>query len=308
MQKTFYLILSALLLSCILVCCKGDTKTGKTNGKEPEKKEKPVSSADTSALSWYDIEDENVQVVKLPGDLNEISGITVTNDGRLFCEGDEDADIFELDYKAGTIVKKFYVGEPLLTGSVAGDFEDIAWVKDKFYLLESKGKLLEFSEGKNGEHVLYKTYKTKLNKSNDVEGLCYDPETNSLLLACKGDPGENYSKNKAVYSFSLNTMTLSDTPRFLILLHEIKKNTVENEFSPSGIARHPVAGTFFVIAARGNAIIELSKSGEILNQKDLPEKIHKQAEGIAFDKGYNLIISNEGKNKSAHLVIYPMKK
>lgn len=308
MNRAIYILTKILIFSLLFICCKGDSKKESYTEKDSEKKEKSMLPAENSALSWYEVENENAEVVKLPGVLNEISGITFTVDGRLFCEVDEDADIFQLDYKTGNVIKKFYVGNSILGTSKEGDFEDIAYVKGTFYLLQSKGTLLEFREGEAGEHVEYKKYETKLNSSNNVEGLCFDSETNSLLLACKDKPGEGYEKNKAVYSFSLNTMTLTDTPRFLIPLHQIKENTIENEFGPSGIARHPVSGTFFIVAARGNTVIELSKNGEIINQKDLPEKIHKQPEGIAFDKENNLIISNEGKDKLARIVIYPMKK
>jgi hypothetical protein len=40
----------------------------------------------------------------------------------------------------------------------------------------------------------------------------------------------------------------------------------------------------------------------------LPEKVHKQAEGIAFMKNGTMFISDEGKNKTARLVRYDMKK
>jgi len=264
-----------------------------------------ITKNSISILSNYDIENEEPFIVKIPDELKEISGITFTNDDRLFAHGDEDGDIFQLNPGTGEVIKSFSLGSVLV---VEGDFEDITVVNDKFYLLESKGKLYEFTEGADGSFVDYKTYKTFLNSSNDVEGLCYDSESNSLLLACKGSPGGGYHKQKAVYTFSLSSMSLNETPRFLIDLKSIKKNTAENEFSPSGIAKNPVSGTFFIIAARGNTIIELSKDGSIIDQKDLPEKVHKQAEGIAFMKDGTLYISDEGKNKTARLVKYEMKK
>jgi hypothetical protein len=61
-----------------------------------------------------------------------------------------------------------------------------------------------------------------------VEGLCYDPETTSLLLACKDYPGKGFEKNKAVYSFALHTITLDEKPRFLIPLKDIRKNISGN--------------------------------------------------------------------------------
>lgn len=258
-----------------------------------------------TALDRYDIENENIGFVKIPDELKEISGITFTSDDRLFAHGDEDGDIFQLNPETGEIVKRFSLGDVLV---VNGDFEDIAYVNDRFYLLESKGKIYEFKEGSNGSFVDYKTFKTFLNSSNNVEGLCFDSDTKSLLLACKDFPGEGYHKQKAVYSFSLSSMTLEEKPRFLIELKAIKKNTIENEFGPSGIAKHPVSGSFFIIAARGNTIVELNKEGEIINQKDLHEKIHKQAEGIAFMKDGTLFISDEGRNKTARLVKYKMNK
>ena len=191
---------------------------------------------------------------------------------------------------------------------VKGDFEDIAFVKDRFFMLESKGKLYEFKEGGDGSFVDYKTYKTFLNSCNNTEGSCYDPASNSLLFACIDSPGKDYKKEKAVYSFSLGDMTLDETPRFLISHKDIKSNTEEGKFNPSGIARNPLSGTFFIIAARGNTIIELSKEGVVLNQQDLPESVHRQAEGIAFKKDGTLFISDEGRSKKPVIVIYPMKK
>jgi uncharacterized protein YjiK len=283
-----------------------DKEKDKTEDKTEKKNNKTENKSDVgSALDGYDIEYSSPKIVELPSELLEISGITFTPDDRLFGHGDEDADVFEIDPASGKIIKKFYLGDMLV---VKGDFEDIAYVNDKFYLIEANGKLYEFKEGENNKSVEYKTYKTPLTAKYDVEGLCYDSETTSLLLACKELGGVDLGKDKAVYSFSLNDNTMNEKPRFVIPEKEIKNNTTEGKFNPSGIARNPISGTFFIIAARGNTILELSKTGEILNQKDLPAKIHKQAEGIAFKKDGTLFISNEGRGKTPVLVIYEMKK
>src|SRR5882672_7386903 len=101
-------LLEICSFSLLILSCKSKSEINKIRSEEPGKNEKPVTSSPGSALAWYNLEDENPQTVKLPGELNEISGITMTSDGRLFCEVDEDADIFELDYKTGSINKKFY--------------------------------------------------------------------------------------------------------------------------------------------------------------------------------------------------------
>ncbi len=308
MKITFIFVLSFLVISC------GNKKDNskdkskekdKTSEQKLETKDNTSKTGGKSVLDSYDIESTSPKVIELQSDLMEISGITFTKDDRLFANGDEDADVFEVDYTSGKIIKKFYLGDLLV---VKGDFEDIACVNEKFYMVESKGKLYEFSEGENGKSVEYKTYKTELNSKYDVEGLCFDSETVSLLLACKEFGGEDIGKDKAVYSFSIVNKTLNEKPRFVIPQKEIKNNTSEGKFNPSGIARNPISGTFFIIAARGNTILEVSKNGDILTQKDLPEAIHKQAEGIAFKSDGTLFISNEGRGKTPTLVIFDMKK
>ncbi len=280
-----------------------DKKTESTE-KEKVPETKRVNSAN-GLLDKYDITSESPEILKLSSDLMEISGITFTGDNRLFAHGDEFGDIFELNPDNGKLVKMFSLGDIKV---IKGDFEDIAFVNDRFFLIESKGKLYEFTEGSSGVFMEYKTYKTPLNTKYNVEGLCYDPETNSLLLACKDFGGDEYGKDKTVYSFSLATMEMNAKPRFVISNKMIKNNTEEGKFHPSGIARNPVSGTFFIIAARGNTIIELSKEGEILGQGDLPESVHKQAEGIAFKSDGTMYIGDEGRGNTPIIAIYPLKK
>ncbi len=292
------------LLIFLFISCTSKKEKDNNGNKKPGNDTTVQIDPDGSALGWYNVENDLAAFLNIPDEIKEISGITFTSDDRLLAHGDEDADIFELDPETGAVMKRFSLGSLLV---VTGDFEDITFVNDRFFLLQSNGKLYEFKEGMPGKFVDYKTYKTFLNSSNDAEGLCFDPETNSLLIACKGSPGKDYGKQKAVYSFSLESMTLDEKPRFLIDLKEVKENTEEDKFSPSGIARHPVTGTFFIIAAKGNTIIEVDKDGKVINQKLLPGNVHKQPEGIAFKKDGTMFISNEGRNKTARLVRYNMK-
>lgn len=299
-----YLFLAVFSL-LFLAACTGKKKDTVKNDKSENNRntgDKKTSSGNGS-LSNYDLSGAP-KIIDLPSELTEISGITFTPQNRLFAHGDEYADIFEIDKETGKIIKKFTLGSIL---AVKGDFEDIAFVKDKFFLVESKGKLYEFSEGSNGEFVKYQTYKTFLSEKNDVEGLCFDNETNSLLLACKGYGGKELGKDKAVYTFSLDNLELEESPRFVISEKDIKNNTAEGKFHPSGIAKNPLSGTFYIIAARGNTIIEVSKTGEVLDQAELPKEFHRQPEGIAFTSDGTLYISNEGAGKTAVITVYKIR-
>ena len=290
-MKLFYIIFLISLFIAGFFCNNPDTLK--------EKNDKRNDTTINSELSKYNFEPKESLVIKLPGELQEISGLTMTDDGRLFGHNDEKGFVYQIDYSNGDIIKKFSLGEKY----EREDFEGIAFANNKFYMVTSSGDIYELNEGNDGESVSYNVLKTELKSKNDVEGLCYDPETNSLLLACKGYPGKGFKKKKAVYSFSLDEMKLDDKPRFLINLSEIKKT-----FNPSGIERNPNTGTFFIIAANGNAIIEISKDGMLIDKKKLSPIIHEQPEGITFAPDKSLIISNEGDFKRGSIVIQKYKE
>ncbi len=267
--------------------------------KEKGKTKLPALSDSLSSLKSYNISSDGKSINKLPNELKEISGLASTPEGRLFAHNDELAIIYEINPIDGSIIKKFAVGRPALKD----DFEDIEHVEGIFYLVNSKGDIIEFRESGNEEYSEYKKHKTTLTSSYDVEGLCFDTETNSLLLACKGFSGEQGSDFKSIFSFSLNEKKLSDIPRFTV-----KSEQAGKRFAPSGIRRNPATGTFYIISATGNTIVELSKTGEFLGRQDLSPKIHEQPEGIAFMPDGSLLIANEGKSGKGYIVIYPAAK
>ncbi len=242
----------------------------------------------SSALSWYDLNDKKPSAVDLPTRLREISGLAMSEDGRLFGHGDEKGVIYQIDYQSGKIIKSFSLGRI----AVRADFEGLAIAGNRFFLVTSWGNLYEFSEGKDEGYVSYQVHRTPLTLANDVEGLCYDPDTHSLLLACKEYPGRGYAKNKAI----------------LLPVQELRRKSRHKLFNPSGIERHPKTGTFFVIAAQGESIIEVSSSGDVLDQVTFRSGVHKQPEGITFSPDFTLLISDEGGRKRAKLTRYPVRK
>lgn len=297
-MKICLIVVFALLLVMIQSCVRG-----------PEQHPSGFKTArmtDTSALSWYNVEDTKAKYIELDRYLKNISGLAFTPDDRLFCDLDDSTDIVQIDTKSGAVIKRFYVGDGSKKHSeeLKSNYEDLAIIGERFFILNSHGRILECKEGKNGEHVEFTAYKTKLKKDNNPEGICFDSETNALLLACKDYPGEGYDKHKAIYTLPLSTMTLADTPRFLLPYSKLRKNTEDGDFRPSGIIRHPVTGTFFVMTYHGHSIVEITKDGMILNQRDLPEDIHPQPEGIALSKDLTLYISDEGKDILPRLTAY----
>ncbi len=263
-------------------------------------KERAPVHGQQSMLHRYDLAGQPKAHVTLPSRLKEISGLATTEDGRLFAHDDERGVVYQLDYTSGRILKQFSLGR----FGVRADFEGIA-VKGKwFYLVASNGTLYECVEGNDGDRVEFRTYRTFLNSKHDVEGLCYDPPTDCLLLLCKGDPGKGYRNYKAVYAFSLRSKTLLPRPRFLIALQRVTRSSDGHRFHPSGIERHPRTGTFFVIAAQGSSLVELAADGTVLAQQAINKNVDPHPEGIAFTPDLSLLLCNDGQGGTGSLSLY----
>ncbi|MHB1050074.1 MAG: SdiA-regulated domain-containing protein [Bacteroidota bacterium] len=259
-----------------------------------------LSQSVSTGLQSYDLDAASAHQMQLDKSLREISGMATHPDGRLFAHHDEHGDIFEIELKNGRVLKKFTIG-------IADDFEGMAIVGTVFYLVTNSGIVYEFQEGRNNERVRAVSYATSLDDNYDVEGLCYDPGTTSLLLACKGYSGLKNSGYKGIFAFSLESKTLDREPRFLIPLDVLKRRFGGKPFRPSGIEYNANSRTFFVIDSEIRSIIELSRNGEIIAASMLDRSLHKQPEGIAFDSHGHLLIGDEGTKKGT-LTRYKRKK
>lgn len=262
-------------------------------------------------IKGYDFSSKKIDQHKLPRELSEASGLTFTKGGRLLCHNDEQGAVYEVDLRTGKIRSRFYLGRFLI---YRDDLEGIATKGDTIFMVNSSGTILRFLPGKDGEKVPFQTFKTPLSARNNVEGLAYDPVTDCLLLACKDEASADHKNplpdaQKAVYAFSLKTYKLLPKPRFLIPMLKITATTGEKEFSPSAIERHPRTGHFFVLAARGNAIVEMDANGNLLGASPLPKSANPQPEGLAIALDGTMIICNEGqgKAKAGKLCVYPPK-
>ncbi|MCB9207499.1 MAG: SdiA-regulated domain-containing protein [Ignavibacteriales bacterium] len=246
-----------------------------------------------------------IKVVKLPSSLDEVSGITFSSEGNLFCHNDESGIIFQLDTLTGKLVKYFQIG----SWGIEADFEDIAIAGERFFLITSSGILYEFKEGTNLEKVEFKEIDLGFSSNYEIEGLCCDPETNSLLIASKKYAGKKNKGKRAVYSFLLETNSLVDVPRFLLSLEEIENKFGIKEFFPSAISREPKTGNFHILSSKGgSSIIEIDNNGNLLAGFKLSNKKHPQPEGLAFTKNGKMFITDEAVNGAARITIYQTLK
>ncbi len=287
-------LLAIFCLSLLFIFCKDtnkkNLKTESHNGSFLEKIKLP-----------FDINKPN-KIIKLPEELREISSLTFFKDSQVICNEDESADIYIVDCQTEKIVEHIISNEK-------GDYEGIEMVGKDLYILKSNGTITEHQNFKQKNAKQFK-YKTALSSKNNTEGLGFDPITNSLLIACKNkpylvNPNEINEYDKCVYQFDLTTKTLIEKPFITIKSGMLREKYGIEQFMPSGIAIHPLTGEFYILSSVGKLLLVIDRNNEIVNLVQLNHKLFKQPEGICFSPdGKTLFISNEGKEKSANILLF----
>ncbi len=238
----------------------------------------------------------------MPQNLDELSGIALTHDGRLLAQGDEKAQISEIDYRRGIVTKQFVVGHP----TVKADLEAITAAKGLVYLLASNGTLYEFREGANGERVDYTTHDTRLGKECEFEGLTYDPAITSLLLACKHVHKKSLKNDLLIYRWPAHKDDQGERQisELAIPLSSIPKAVLrKGEFHPSDIAIDPITGNYVIISSLERAIISVTPAGQVVFARPLPGE-HDQPEALAITTDSILIIGDEAAHKPAAITLF----
>ncbi len=254
----------------------------------------------------------------MPKELEEISGLSVSKDGKsLVAIQDENGIIFLVDKNTGKIVKETKFWED-------GDYEGVEVVGEDIYVVKSSGTIYRMA--KNGEDV--EKFNFFLDAENDVEGLAYDAKNNRLLLACKAKAGKDSKMKKGIYAFDLNKKTLVNEPVYVISQEDVQQylsktpvfeekekllemfGAATNEFSfaPSSIAVHPRTGHIYLLSSVGKVLFVMDSAGKILHIEKLKKKVHAQPEGICFDADGTMYISNEAKDgELGKIYVFKMK-
>ncbi len=250
----------------------------------------------------------------MPAALEEISGLGMTADGvYLVGVQDEDGLIFFINKATGKVERPVEFWKD-------GDYEGVEVVGNDIYVVKSTGTVYHVPE-KHGEyhrnHV--EKYNFFLTEENDVEGLAHDAKNNRLLLACKAKAGEgqNYQRQKGIYGFDLEKMTLTEEPVYTVslsqvltylsstpyyqdkdkLLERFDEDADELDFAPSAIAIHPVTEHIYILSSVGKLLLVIDSEGEIVHLEKLKKSVHHQPEGLCFDRDGTMYIANEGSKK-----------
>jgi uncharacterized protein YjiK len=230
--------------------------------------------------------------------LREISGLTLLADGTVLAHDDEVAKVYQIDPKAGIVLKQFS-----LDGAPHGDFEAIATAGTDIFLLQSNGNLWKFKDGADGAVVPYTRYDTRLGHECEFESLAYEPDSSRLLLACKKVGSKSLKGDLVIFRLSL---PISDSSRMTMLAIPLKEvigiNPWKN-FEPSDMSIDPATGNYVLIASLQKAFAVITPGGDVVRSEPLPGN-HHQAEGVAVTRDGILIISDEATSKPAAITLY----
>ena len=259
------------------------------------------SGTEAGALAHYDLRGAPLWRIELPADLSEISGLALTPDGTLLAHGDERALVWRIDLTTRRPVARFGLGGR--SGVLHGDFEDIAVVGDRLFLVTSAGVIVEGRLGADGETVPAVRRTPDLGGACEIEGLTWDAPTRSLLLLCKTTSAKRWQGHVVVLAVSVDTWRFEDMPRLLVSEKRLAAVTGERRFHGSALTWHPRTGTLLLLAGPQRTYAELSRSGAVLGGGRL-DKRHRQPEGIAVTPDLSLLISDEAAGRTATITAY----
>lgn len=258
--------------------------------------------------------------INLPDTLHEISGLTSISSTSVACIQDEHGIIFIYDVIRREITNYYFF-------HFKGDYEGIARIDKTLYILRSDGIIFKISDYESADFEM-ELYETGIPSSNN-EGLCYDPDNNRLLIACKdkiGKKDENKDK-RFIYGFDLKTKKLAEVPVFsfdvevirqFAMNHKIdlpvKKNKKGDKKEPvlkfrtSEICIQPITKKLFLLSADDHLLFIFDMKGKIENIEKLNPEKFIQAEGLTFFENGDMLISNEGKDLNPNILRFNYKK
>ncbi|MCB2409732.1 SdiA-regulated domain-containing protein [Hymenobacter lucidus] len=247
-----------------------------------------LAAAPADAPTTYDWQ-QPTATYALPKELQEISGVALLSGQRLGCIEDQTGSIHIYNLATKKIESTLRFGKK-------GDYEDLARLKNGWLVLSSDGTLFKYSDQGSAA-----SYSTGLTAANNPEGLSYDARTGTILVACKGAAGVGQPEQKrAIYRLDPTTYQAETKPAYLLDVAEIieldrrqGQGTTINKFAPSAVAIHPLTRHIFVLAASGNALVEMDTEGGLLAVQKLPRKLFPQPEGLAFAPNGDLYIASE---------------
>ena len=269
--------------------------------------------AQPSALRSYALAKPDVQLT-LPAQLQEVSGVTALSDSEVACVQDEEGAIFVYDLGQRRVTRQIRFGPP-------GDYEDVARVGSRLYVLRSDGVLYEIQGAPATPRVTVHALRLP---TADNEGLCFDARHRRLLIAAKSrlGKGKPAKDTRAILAFDLDAVRLAPSPVLLLDVGAVRafaerqggqppdlgktgaKGPPALRFMPSALALHPATSEIFVLSAVDHVLTSFDANGQVTGFAALDPGLFRQPEGMTFLANGDLIIANEASGSQPTLLLF----
>jgi uncharacterized protein YjiK len=264
--------------------------------KQDNKEEHSGSPESSNAIALnYDLNKPEIKWT-LPPDMKEISGITWIDNQHLLAIEDLHPNLYLFKLGDQATIEKVIPFAPERDKKF--DIEDVTIADGVVYALWSHGKIFKIANWNSKPQTT--EIKTFLTKENNTEGICYDPVSHQLLVACKNesDVEDEKKSTRAIYSFNLKTDQLNEDPFLLIHKKDFKAAEGEKlDFYPSAVAVHPLNHNIYVLSTRGTkCLAEYTHDGKLTGFEFIDPNEMIQPEGLCFAPDGTLYISTEGKH------------
>jgi hypothetical protein len=258
------------------------------------KKKNPVTSP-----PGYDF--SKPETVKLPEELDEISGMVYLSEGNnILALNDEEGRIYEITLNG----ERHFRNRKFMKG---GDFEDLCLAEGELWALKSNGQIAHIRKPLTDSQET-ETFRFAAKGFVDFETLIYLPHRRQLVILCK--ECREYPNEVPGFVFDIDRKQFADSPGFRLdfsRLADSLKPGKKEPVRPSAGAFHPTTGELFILASANHLLIVADSNGYAKHTYRLDRKLYKQPEGICFTPGGDLYISNEARAGSANIRKLPYK-
>lgn len=291
-------VLAAVL---VLACSPAETRAARNAALDRRGREVAARAAEAdSAARTGQPSDAPIALWILPYHYAEISALALTPDNRLLALGDENSEIWEIDYRRGVVTKRFTVGDP----AIQADFEGLVAVDQQLFLMDSKGRIYRTTEGADGTQVPYDEFDPGLGKECEFEGISYDPAAAALLMACKHVGKGAPQSALVIYRVTLADRQPTSVPLVVPIGELNSRGAPWKRFEASEIARDPRTGNFLVMSSLQRGLVEITPAGAVVRVASIPGN-HRQPEGAAITPDGRLIVADEAAGDRPVITVYP---
>lgn len=316
------MLFESLLIAAVLYVSTPATNTTPTINTPENSFSAPTDMPEATASFPYDMT-YPYAYFELDEVLNNISGLSPSNisSKSITCIQKEDGKAYMIDKKTGKITASVFF-------TTEGQFEGVEMVGDTMFAIKDNGQMYKIWN-LNSTHKNVKQVKMNLPRTEMMEGLGYDLQSNRLLMTAKGQKEGDFSKK--IYEFDVKTNQSNPIPAYEISLAQFKEflsekkgdrnyqkvyedyvakaNTKNFDFSPSSIAVNPLDNNIYVLSSLNSVMMVMNPQGKILDLVKLKKDMNNAPNGLCFDEEGTMYISNEAKDgKAAKLVEYKISK